>query len=107
MTGIASSSLPFICWWLIKHVQKSLTVDLLISLGGARSRRCTCEDVCEGLVHLTDGTLYLLTDLDIRYKKIYMEELQVETNEDYDRGKNTEIRCKRKNFGNTMTRYIL
>lgn len=29
-------------------------------------------DVCERMVHLTDGTLYLLTDLDIRYKKIYM-----------------------------------
>lgn len=62
-------------------------------------------DVCEGMVHLTDSTSYwwyilptalnLLTDLDIRYKKIYMEEVQIETNEDYDRGKNTEIQCKR------------
>lgn len=26
-------------------------------------------DVCEHMVHLTDGTLNLLTDLDIRYKK--------------------------------------
>lgn len=42
-------------------------------------------DVCEGMVHLTDSTSYwwyilptalnLLTDLDIRYKKIYMEEV--------------------------------
>lgn len=32
-------------------------------------------DVCERMVHLTDGTLNLLTDLDIRYKKIYMEEV--------------------------------
>lgn len=42
-------------------------------------------DVCEGMVHLIDSTSYrwyilpmtlnLLTDLDIRYKKIYMEEV--------------------------------
>lgn len=51
--------------------------------------------------------LNLLTDLDIRYKKIYMEEVQIETNEDYDRGENTEIQCKRQKFGHTMRRYIL
>lgn len=53
--------------------------------GSKEQKKIYVCDVCEGMVHLTDSTSYwwyilptalnLLTDLDIRYKKIYMEEV--------------------------------